>query len=63
MYKSVSDDLDERTVKRLGFHYAPSLEKAIRNEQERKTEATVNIFPLGDLLLPIAPSLKTLYEF
>ena len=59
----VSEDLDERTVKRLGFHYALSLETAIRNEQERKTEATVNIFPLGGLLLPIAPSLKTLYEF
>jgi hypothetical protein len=59
----VSEDLDERTVKRLGFHYAPSLETAIRKEQERKAEATVNIFPLGGLLLPLAPSLKTLYEF
>ena len=59
----VSEDLDERTVQRLGFHYAPSLESAIRDEQKRRAEATVNIFPLGGLLLPIAPSLNNLYEF
>ncbi len=59
----VSEDLDEPTVQRLGFHYAPSLEIAIRNEQERRAQATVNIFPLGGLLLPIAPSLNNLYEF
>ncbi len=59
----VSEDLDEQTVKRLGFHYAPSLDRAIHDERERRPQATVNIFPLGGLLLPIAPSLHTLYEF
>ena len=59
----VSEDLDEMSVNRLGFQYAPSLQTAIDQEQERQPEATVNIFPLGGLLLPLMPSLTHFYEF
>lgn len=59
----VSDDLDAASVNRLGFEYAPSLQAAIDQEQEKQPEATVNIFPLGGLLLPITSSLPCLYEF
>jgi len=59
----VSDDLDETSVSRLGFQYAPSLQAAIHQEQEKQPKATANIFPLGGLLLPLMPSLTRLYEF
>ena len=59
----VSDDLDASSVNRLGFDYAPSLQAAIDREEEKQPEATVNIFPLGGLLLPITTSLPCLYEF
>jgi lactate racemase len=59
----VSEDLDAASVNRLGFEYAPSLQTAIDREQEKQPEATVNIFPLGGLLLPIMSSLPCLYEF
>lgn len=59
----VSDDLDETAVNRLGFQYAPSLQTAINQEQEKQPKATANIFPLGGLLLPLMPSLTRLYEF
>ncbi len=59
----VSDDLDRTSVKRLGFQYAPTLQSAIDQEQRRQPEATVNIFPLGGLLLPLMPSLTHFYEF
>jgi hypothetical protein len=59
----VSDDLDAASVNRLGFDYAPSLGAAIDQEQKERPEATVNIFPLGGLLLPITPRLPCLYEF
>ena len=59
----VSEDLDQTTAGRLGFHYAPTLDAAISKEQEKQPEATANIFPLGGLLLPIMPSLTHLYEF
>ncbi len=59
----VSDDLDETSVNRLGFQYAPSLQAAVNQEQEKQPEATANIFPLGGLLLPLMPSLTPLYEF
>ena len=59
----VSDDLDKQSVNRLGFHFASSLKAAIHSEQKRKAQASVNIFPLGGLLLPIAPSVTNLYEF
>jgi nickel-dependent lactate racemase len=59
----VSEDLDQTTASRLGFHYAPTLDAAILEEQEKQPEATANIFPLGGLLLPLMPSLTHLYEF
>ncbi len=59
----VSEDLDETSVNRLGFQYAPSLQAAVNQEQEKQPEATANIFPLGGLLLPLMPSLTRLYEF
>ncbi|EFK05257.1 conserved hypothetical protein [delta proteobacterium NaphS2] len=59
----VSDDLNTRSVNRLGFAYAPSLQAAIDREREKQPEATVNIFPLGGLLLPMTASLPRLYEF
>ena len=59
----VSDDLDETSVNRLGFQYAPSLQAAVNQEQKKQPEASANIFPLGGLLLPLMPSLTRLYEF
>ncbi|MCG6877548.1 MAG: nickel-dependent lactate racemase [Deltaproteobacteria bacterium] len=59
----VSEDLDETSVSRLGFQYAPSLKTAVQLEREMQPKATVNIFPLGGLLLPLLPSLTHLYEF
>ena len=59
----VSDDLDEPSVNRLGFQYAPSLQAAVDQEQAKQPKATANIFPLGGLLLPLMPSLTRLYEF
>jgi len=49
----VSRDLDERSVTRLGFRYASSLEEAIEQESRTRPQATVNIFPIGGLLLPL----------
>ncbi len=59
----VSEDLDETSVNRLGFQYASSLKTAVQQEREKQPRATVNIFPLGGLLLPLLPSLTHLYEF
>ncbi len=59
----VSNDLDETTVRRLGFLYAPTLRSAIDQEEAKQPHATINIFPLGGLLLPITPSVACLYEF
>jgi nickel-dependent lactate racemase len=50
----VSRDLDERSITRLGFRYASSLEEAIEQEHRVKPQATVNIFPIGGLVLPLA---------
>lgn len=50
----VSRDLDERSITRLGFRYADSLEEAIERESRARPQATVNIFPIGGLLLPLA---------
>jgi hypothetical protein len=49
----VSRDLDERSVTRLGFRYAGSLEEAIEWESRMKLQATVNIFPMGGTVLPL----------
>jgi len=49
----VSRDLDERSITRLGFQYADSLEEAIERESRSRPQATVNIFPIGGLLLPL----------
>ena len=59
----VSEDVDQTTAGRLGFHHALTLDAAIKEEQEKQPEATANIFPLGGLLLPLMPSLTHLYEF
>ena len=59
----VSEDLNKNAVERLGFHYAPSLESAIFKEAERQPGATVNIFPLGGLLLPEVSSVDDFYAF
>lgn len=50
----VSRDLDERTITRLGFRSASSLEEAIEQESRARPRATVNIFPIGGLVLPLA---------
>jgi len=50
----VSRDLDEKSITRLGFRYADSLEEAIEQESRVRPKATVNIFPIGGLLLPLA---------
>jgi nickel-dependent lactate racemase len=49
----VSRDLDERSITRLGFRYADSVEEAIERESRVRPQATVNIFPIGGLLLPL----------
>lgn len=49
----VSRNLDERSITRLGFRYASSLEEAIKRESRVRPRATVNIFPIGGLVLPL----------
>ena len=49
----VSQDLDERSITRLGFRYASSLEEAIEREGRARPRATVNIFPIGGTVLPL----------
>jgi len=49
----VSRDLDERSITRLGFRYAGSLEETIERESKVRPQATVNIFPIGGLVLPL----------
>jgi nickel-dependent lactate racemase len=49
----VSRDLDERSITRLGFRYASSLEEAIERESSMRPRATVNIFPIGGTILPL----------
>ena len=49
----VSRDLDERSITRLGFRYASSLEEAIEQESRVRPQATVNIFPIGGIVLPL----------
>jgi nickel-dependent lactate racemase len=49
----VSRDLDERSIIRLGFRYASSLEEAIEQEIRLRPQATVNIFPIGGVILPL----------
>lgn len=49
----VSRDLDERSINRLGFRYAISMEEAIEQTSKIWPKATVNIFPIGGLFLPL----------
>jgi nickel-dependent lactate racemase len=49
----VSKDLDEKSITRLGFRYASSLEEAIERESSMRPRATVNIFPIGGTILPL----------
>jgi nickel-dependent lactate racemase len=49
----VSRDLDERSITRLGFRCASSLEEAIERESRLRPQATINIFPIGGLVLPL----------
>jgi nickel-dependent lactate racemase len=49
----VSQDLDERSITRLGFRYARSLEEAIERESRVRPRAAVHIFPIGGLVLPL----------
>ena len=58
----VSRDLDERSITRLGFRYASSLEEAIEQESRARPRATVNIFPVGGLILPLAKGPPSLSE-
>ena len=37
----------------MGFRYASSLEEAIERESRVRPQATVNIFPIGGLVLPL----------
>jgi nickel-dependent lactate racemase len=58
----VSKDLDERSVTRLGFQYARSLERAIEQEGKMRPRATVNIFPIGGTVLPLTKEPPGLYK-
>ncbi len=49
----VSRDLEKRSITRLGFRYASSLEEAIEQESKIRPRATVNIFPIGGVVLPL----------
>ena len=51
--RMVSRDLGERSVTRLGFRYANFLEEAIERESRLRPRATVHIFPIGGLVLPL----------
>jgi len=46
----------------LGFRYADSLEEAIERESRVRPQATVNVFPIGGLLLPLAKEPPILYQ-
>jgi len=49
----VSRDLKRQGIERMGFTYAESLEEALEDEAGRVPAATVNIFPVGGLALPL----------
>lgn len=51
----VSEDADEAQAARLGFEYANSVQGAIDKVANGVPSATVNILPLGGVVLPIVP--------
>ena len=57
----VSDDLTPESIRRLGFHHAGSLEEAIALAHKRRPVASVNIFPVGGLVLPLTDSPPELF--
>jgi len=58
----VSGDLDEGSITRLGFRYASSLEEAIEQESRVRPQATVHIFPIGGLVLPLTKEPPTFVQ-
>jgi nickel-dependent lactate racemase len=58
----VSRDLDERSISRLGFRYANSLEEAIERESRMRPRATVHIFPIGGVVLPFIQEAPNLHR-
>jgi len=58
----VSKDADEQQAAQLGFAYAGSLDDAIAAVSRSLPDATVNILPLGGLVLPlVAEEMKFTY--
>jgi hypothetical protein len=51
----VSEDSDEIQSARLGFEYANSVQVAIDKIANDIPRATVNILPLGGIVLPLVP--------
>jgi len=52
----VSEDLDRKSVERMGFLFEESFEEAIEKESQNRENATVNVFPTGGLFLPLTDS-------
>jgi hypothetical protein len=56
----VSEDSDEVQSARLGFEHANSVQGAIDKVANDVPSATVNIFPIGGIILPLVPgSMRT----
>jgi nickel-dependent lactate racemase len=51
----VSEDCDEAQAARLGFEYARSVQDAIDKVVKGLPRATVNILPMGGVVMPIVP--------
>jgi nickel-dependent lactate racemase len=49
----VSPDLMTRQATRLGFQYASTIEQAIEMVATKMPEATVNVLPLGGVIVPL----------
>ena len=56
----VSDDLDNKTVERMGFQFEKSIEGALEKEREKRDGVTVNVFPIGGLFLPLSKRVPNL---
>ena len=49
----VTKDLNPEEVKKMGFHYASSVQAAIDACHKTQKHATVNIYSLGGLVIPL----------
>jgi hypothetical protein len=52
----VSDDADAEQAAQIGFEYTNSIQRAVEKVALDLPEATVNILPLGGIVMPIVPA-------